>query len=707
MEGFGLKPPPDFLNKPGTPKIPWEQWISLFECFMGASGALQPSPEHRQYLLRHCLGLEGQRIFDTLPSSRAVAVPSQATTSAAASSPASSSVVATPKRRDVYQEAVDSLSAHFQRSCNINLERHRFRRRYQRPEESLSDYLTDLRALAVPANFGPQQDENIREQFTAGVLSTQVPERLLLESNLPFDQAVQIVLNIERTKAEAKELTIATEQQSTCHVAHNVQKVDYHRQFPRGTCGSPYGHCLWEYHVRGETLYREAGSYSRGMLLVERKQTPVTLCSNHSRNGWKLYGVPTNAERSRLWLVQIKRDDWEPSRSSSVCGVFKGLDALIYDLRAFLLGGLGGYLPYESNVVHPLELGSDGELRPFFQHLSCCCGNLYIADHLDRMLPLSYLSTPILNLNLLKPEALCLCIATSICQARLISRSIQKKILLVEVQSFFGGVKPSQGHAQRVSKILRSEKWRQVRLLTDVLRARCPTYNWFSNHIAMTRYTTENLWIQSFLPIWRHLLAAHRLAKEPERKHPIQVIGNVEISTTARQVLEKGPKFAIAPKLERVDNVALVRKIAAKAPQEKGPQIIDEGIQAFENLKHQGKAKKDSGAEVNPSGVQSRGSPQTSTESACSCPTAISDGGGGHTLTTATTSALPEDAGPGRLKPKPRSRRDYAHDTPLTQDCHAASRIARTGQILDELRCGCSSWRCIGTLVTPQAMIFY
>ncbi|KAG0436607.1 hypothetical protein HPB47_017862 [Ixodes persulcatus] len=230
--------PPDFLDKPGTPKFPWERWIPLFEYFLGASGALQLSAERRQYLLRHCLGLEGQRIFDTLPSSRAVAVPSQATTSAAASSPASSSVVATPTRRDIYQEAVDSLSAHFQRSCNLSLERHRFHRRYQRPEESLSDYLTDLRVLAVPANFGPQQDENIREQFTAGVLSTQVRERLLLDSNLPFDQAVQIVLNIERTKAEAKELTIATEQQSTCHVAHDIHKVDYHRQSPRGTSSS-------------------------------------------------------------------------------------------------------------------------------------------------------------------------------------------------------------------------------------------------------------------------------------------------------------------------------------------------------------------------------------------------------------------------------------------------------------------------------------
>ncbi|CAN7946560.1 unnamed protein product, partial [Ixodes pacificus] len=86
--------------------------------------------------------------------------------------------------------------------------------------------------------------------------------------------------------------------------------------------------------------------------------------------------------------------------------------------------------------------------------------------------------------------------------------------------------------------------------------------------------------------------------------------------------------------------------------------------------------QKDSGSEVNPSGVQTRGSPKTSTQSSCRYPTAISDRGGGHDFSTVTTPALQEDAGPGTLKPRHLSRRYYVHDTPLTQDFHAAGRIA-------------------------------
>ncbi|KAG0426127.1 hypothetical protein HPB47_026758 [Ixodes persulcatus] len=58
-------------------------------------------------MLRHCLGIEGQRVFDNLPSSRVVAVPSPATTSAAATS----GLLTT----NVYQDAVNALSAHFKR----------------------------------------------------------------------------------------------------------------------------------------------------------------------------------------------------------------------------------------------------------------------------------------------------------------------------------------------------------------------------------------------------------------------------------------------------------------------------------------------------------------------------------------------------------------------------------------------------------------
>ncbi|CAN7939629.1 unnamed protein product, partial [Ixodes hexagonus] len=86
--------------------------------------------------------------------------------------------------------------------------------------------------------------------------------------------------------------------------------------------------------------------------------------------------------------------------------------------------------------------------------------------------------------------------------------------------------------------------------------------------------------------------------------------------------------------------------------------------------------QKDSGAEVNPSGVQTRGLPQTSTKSSCGCPTAIFDHGCGRNLSAATTSVLQEEAGTGTRHPKHLPGGYGTHDTPLTQNFHDAGRIA-------------------------------
>ncbi|XP_075748256.1 uncharacterized protein LOC142814162 [Rhipicephalus microplus] len=45
----------------------------------------------------------------------------------------------------------------------------------------------------------------------------------------------------------------------------------------------------------------------------------VAQCSNHSRNGWKLYRFARDPKRRLLWTVQVKRDKWRPTNASHIC----------------------------------------------------------------------------------------------------------------------------------------------------------------------------------------------------------------------------------------------------------------------------------------------------------------------------------------------------------------------------------------------------
>ncbi|KAM7300845.1 uncharacterized protein LOC121836989 [Ixodes scapularis] len=99
----------------------WRQkWHGMFNDYLLASGAAEFPPERRKALLLHCLGAEGQRIFNTLPDTNPPST-AQDTGKDATSKP------------DVYAIAVASLAQHFATTSNLVIERHRFHRRLESP----------------------------------------------------------------------------------------------------------------------------------------------------------------------------------------------------------------------------------------------------------------------------------------------------------------------------------------------------------------------------------------------------------------------------------------------------------------------------------------------------------------------------------------------------------------------------------------------
>ncbi|XP_075739522.1 uncharacterized protein LOC142784984 [Rhipicephalus microplus] len=201
----GISPPPPFLETPGTPAIPWHRWFRLFQNFVLASGAEWPATCRRALLL-HCLGPEGQRIFDALPAPPPPQPPlsTEATVSESTEKQTSAhTAVASPP--DPYDVAVDTLAHYFTATVNVRVERHHFRERRQLSGESVAEFALALRELAAPCNFAATVDDNLCEQFVAGVTCPQLRERLLLEGDaLTFDRAVDIAKLREQTRQEAE-----------------------------------------------------------------------------------------------------------------------------------------------------------------------------------------------------------------------------------------------------------------------------------------------------------------------------------------------------------------------------------------------------------------------------------------------------------------------------------------------------------------------
>lgn len=131
-----------------------------------AQGDAWPEARKRALLL-HCLGSEGQRIFYALPNTG-----------------------------DNLDAAIAALNEHFMPSVNVVVERHTFRKRAQRPQESIVQYIASLRELAATCEFANTEDM-IRDQLVEHVANPRIREKLLLKDKLTLTDAITIATQVE------------------------------------------------------------------------------------------------------------------------------------------------------------------------------------------------------------------------------------------------------------------------------------------------------------------------------------------------------------------------------------------------------------------------------------------------------------------------------------------------------------------------------
>ena len=75
---------------------------------------------------------------------------------------------------------------------NVTYERHRFFTRSQLSEETIDQYVTELRKLEKTCEFGVIGESLIKDRLICGVQDVKLKERLLREIDLTLDKALSI-----------------------------------------------------------------------------------------------------------------------------------------------------------------------------------------------------------------------------------------------------------------------------------------------------------------------------------------------------------------------------------------------------------------------------------------------------------------------------------------------------------------------------------
>lgn len=96
-----------------------------------------------------------------------------------------------------YKEAVEILEGFYDPRPNEIAESFRFFTRVQKEDESVQQFIVNLRRLADKCNFGDMLDRMLRDKIVCGIRSTELQKALLSRSSLTLKEAESMVLAAE------------------------------------------------------------------------------------------------------------------------------------------------------------------------------------------------------------------------------------------------------------------------------------------------------------------------------------------------------------------------------------------------------------------------------------------------------------------------------------------------------------------------------
>ena len=105
-----------------------------------------------------------------------------------------------------FADLVQLVGDHYNPAPLMIVERFRFNTCIRQPGESVATFIAELRHLTRYCNFGDLLKDMLRDRLVCGIDNGPMQRRLLAETNLTLDKAVEIALAMESADRNARDL---------------------------------------------------------------------------------------------------------------------------------------------------------------------------------------------------------------------------------------------------------------------------------------------------------------------------------------------------------------------------------------------------------------------------------------------------------------------------------------------------------------------
>lgn len=170
--------PPGVLVLTGNVAENWKKFKQRFDVYMNATGASEKDDKQKACIFLPVVGEEAVQVYNTF--------------------------VFGPDEEFKLEKILEKFEAYCTPKRNTTYERHKFFTRVQRSDETIDQYVTQLRTMAKNCEFGDLVDSLIRDRIICGVPDNALKERLLRTVDLTLDKALATCRAAESTKEQIK-----------------------------------------------------------------------------------------------------------------------------------------------------------------------------------------------------------------------------------------------------------------------------------------------------------------------------------------------------------------------------------------------------------------------------------------------------------------------------------------------------------------------
>lgn len=100
-----------------------------------------------------------------------------------------------------FAELIEIFNKYFKPKTNTIAERFKFYKRNQNINETINDYIVELKTLSKTCDFKEFLDDALRDKLVCGVKNEAIQQRLLNEIDLKFDKACELATGMELTRS--------------------------------------------------------------------------------------------------------------------------------------------------------------------------------------------------------------------------------------------------------------------------------------------------------------------------------------------------------------------------------------------------------------------------------------------------------------------------------------------------------------------------